>query len=523
MSLSTKVLPDMAVRGPIHATLLLARAALGCDWVAITQAQGEAMLKVIDSTSDVQLVDLDLTVPAGDPAVARVVDLGGGRASSAWTLACGRRPALVWLEPLPDCGWVLVVACSDPGTQRERVPLVLGNTGAVLAGLFHGGERARAQQLARDRVAELIRHIELPVVFLDDEQANVFMNPAARALLVLPMAAPSAAEVAVALRQVFSRLPSTDDSAAADVFSEQIQPFQIGSRHWEMRARRIDSTALSGWLWLFNDTTTAVGQQRLVMEGLRAETMSRIIGGVAHQFNNLLTVVLGGAEMVSLDPDLPPHVRQTLVQVIEAADRGAAIVSQLRVFGQRGLPGQGRQTIALAPALAAMLPVLQGLVSAPVRLDLLPVDAALVAEADPELFTDVMVNLVANARESMTGAGAITVSAQAAALSPEQVGALALQFHDAVLIRVSDSGSGMDAAVRSRAFEPFFTTRGMASARGLGLSVVEGWARGTGGCARIESAPGAGTLVELVLPRHRSQAGAQDPSRPASGPGPSAV
>ena len=104
----------------------------------------------------------------------------------------------------------------------------------------------------------------------------------------------------------------------------------------------------------------------------------------------------------------------------------------------------------------------------------------------------------------------ITVSAVPGALTQEQSSARALAFRDAVVIRVRDNGAGMEPADCSRAFEPFFTTRGMASARGLGLSVVEGWARNAGGMARIESAIGQGTVVEIVLPRQRAEQGAGD-------------
>lgn len=490
--------------GPVRSALLLARDALACDWVAITQqGQGDASLKVVDSVSEAGLLDLELTGLVLPSAQGGFVDLGRGRISSAWTLACGQRPALGWIGPVPDSRWILLAAWVAPQPDPERLQALLEHLRTVLFGLFHGGGRSRAEQAAGDRVAELIRHIDLPVVFLDDTRSMAMLNPAAQALLALPQATPAVAPVAAALRQIITGSPSAGGHPAGDLFADAPQALLIDGRHWEMRTRRIDSLVLSGWLWLFNDTTAVTGQQRLVMEGLRAEAMARIIGGVAHQFNNLLTVVLGGADMVSLDPSLPPALRQTLEQVVEAADRGAAIVAQLRAFGLRGQPGRGQRAIALALSLEAIWPMLEGLVADQAQLVLEPVDPELHGDADPELFAEVMVNLVLNARESMVQAGEIVVSAQAALLSPQQAGALDLQFRDAVRIRVRDSGVGMGPAVQARAFEPFFTTRGMASARGLGLSVVEGWARGAGGCARIESTEGVGTVIELMLPRHR--------------------
>ncbi len=505
--------------GPIRSALMLARDALACDWVAIAQAKNEASLMVIDSSSDAQLLELDLSGLGTRLDKGDFVDLGRSRVSSAWTMVCGRRPALGWIGPVPDSSWTLVAAFAEANKNRERLHLALAQVMNVLAGLFHRGGRARAERVASERMAELVRHVESPVVFLDNTESTVFMNPAASNLLLIPQAEYSVGKVTAALRRIFAGLRVNDGRASSDMFNEGPQPFQIGAAHWEVRARRIDSPALSGWLWLFNDTTAVVGQQRLIMESLRVDTMERIIGGVAHQFNNLLTVVLGGAEMASLDPALAPHLRQTLDQVMMAADRGADIVAQLHSFGRRRLPGQGQHTIALAPALAALLPVLEGLVVTPASLRLLPVEDGMVVQSNPEPFAEVMVNLVLNARDAVTGAGAITVSAEAMVLSEEQAGALALQFQDAVVIRVHDTGVGMSEDVLSRAFEPVFTTRGMASARGLGLSVVQGWVGAAGGCARIESAPGVGTMVELVLPRQRPYPDAGQSRRDTEPPG----
>ncbi|WP_376099847.1 PAS domain S-box protein [Roseomonas sp. CCTCC AB2023176] len=230
----------------------------------------------------------------------------------------------------------------------------------------------------------------------------------------------------------------------------------------------------------------------------RLDALGKLTGGVAHDFNNLLTAVIGGAEEI-LDGAPEGHpMHEPAEAVLLAADRGAALTKQLLAFA-REQPVRLRE-VSVAEALREMEGVLRRAVGASAELRFRSSggpDAVLV-NADLVQLETAVLNLVVNARDALPGAGRITVSTTMVRLDEPRA---EVEPGDYACIAVEDTGGGMEPEVLARACEPFFTTKAEGQGTGLGLSMVYGFARQSGGALEIESKVGRGTTVRILLPR----------------------
>lgn len=238
-----------------------------------------------------------------------------------------------------------------------------------------------------------------------------------------------------------------------------------------------------------------VAAEARAAEALRWEELGVLAGGVAHDLNNRLTVVIGSAELAAaeLPPGEPAGAR--LAVVAAEAQRLADLVRDLLAYTGRGVLSNPRPTDVAAAAREAVAELGLG--------DRVPVTAApgLVAVADPALFRLAMRNLLRNATEAATGTGGVAVAVTVESVS-EEFAARALPLPGRagphVRVRVSDSGRGMTADVRHRMWDPFFSTKG--PGRGLGLAAVLGAVRAAAGFVTVESEPDSGTTVNLYFP-----------------------
>jgi signal transduction histidine kinase/CheY-like chemotaxis protein len=232
----------------------------------------------------------------------------------------------------------------------------------------------------------------------------------------------------------------------------------------------------------------------------KMEALGRLTGGVAHDFNNLLTVVLGSIELATLRVS-DPRVLRLLSAAGQAAQRGAGLTAQMLAFARR-------QPLELRPidvneALRGMDQLLHRTAGALVQIDYELAEGLWPVLADPVQLELALLNLVANARDAMPQGGSVTirtVNLAAGNMSPGEPPA-GLAPADHVAIAVQDTGEGMSEEVRANAFEPFFTTKEPGKGTGLGLSMIYGFARQAGGTVTLDSAPGAGTTVRIILPR----------------------
>ncbi|MBG0564330.1 PAS domain-containing hybrid sensor histidine kinase/response regulator [Actinoplanes aureus] len=265
--------------------------------------------------------------------------------------------------------------------------------------------------------------------------------------------------------------------------------------------------------------------EQAILRTQRLEALGQLAGGVAHDFNNLLAIItnyadLLGEEMTDLartDPRQWQPFIDDLARIQQAAQRGAVLTQQLLTFSRRDL--NRPEVLAPATVLERLLPTLRTTVSENNDLQLDAGAELWPVLLDPGQLEQILVNLTVNARDAMPGGGLVRITADN--FQPPEADPV---FHPApepgrryLRLRVADTGTGMTADVAARAFEPFFTTKPKSSGAGLGLAAVYGIVGQAGGCLAMETQPGAGTTMTVLLP-----ATDQPPSDPAerAGTGP---
>ncbi|QCO18736.1 response regulator (plasmid) [Azospirillum brasilense] len=263
--------------------------------------------------------------------------------------------------------------------------------------------------------------------------------------------------------------------------------------------------------------------EEALQQAQKMEAVGQLTGGIAHDFNNLLQVMLGNLHLLrsalSADEALLRHV----TMAVTAGDRAAALTRHLLAFARRQ-PLTPR-SLDLNALVAAMSGLIQQSVGESIRVDTALADGLWRTWADANQVESALLNLAINARDAMPDGGLLRVETSNTVLdetvSDAQGDILPGRY---VLLRITDTGSGMPPDVLERAFEPFFTTKPIGQGSGLGLSQLYGFARQSGGHAAIRSQPGQGTTVSLYLPQHDGVDGAdssvpavdapsQDPSR----------
>ena len=272
------------------------------------------------------------------------------------------------------------------------------------------------------------------------------------------------------------------------------------------------------------DITGRLELEARLRQSQRLEAVGQLTGGVAHDFNNLLTVILGNAEI--LMESLPDgELREMAEMTMAAAERGAALTSRLLSFSRRqALDPKVVDVNALLAQLGAML---RRTIGEHVRLHIRPAPDLWHALIDPPQLESAVLNLCLNARDAMPAGGRLTIAtrnldldpAQAAAEHARTGGGDELAPGRYVVIEVVDTGTGMPPEVVSRAFEPFFTTKEVGQGSGLGLSMVYGFMKQSGGHVSINSVPGLGTAIRLYVPSTHSRPLAPPPASEAQGAG----
>jgi PAS domain S-box-containing protein len=231
----------------------------------------------------------------------------------------------------------------------------------------------------------------------------------------------------------------------------------------------------------------------------RMEAVGQLAGGLAHDFNNLLTVVLGLSELLLTEPALTATQREWVDDIKKAGMRAADLTRQLLAFSRKQVLQP--KTLHLGTLVAGISRILQRLMGEDV-----PVTIATAADlwpvfADPGQIEQVLLNLAANARDAISGAGRLTVALDNIELTePKAAGTAEIPRGRYVRLSVQDTGMGMDEATQARVFEPFFTTKAVGKGTGLGLATVYGIVRQSDGFILVSSRPGNGTTFEILLP-----------------------
>ncbi|HZS83599.1 MAG TPA: PAS domain S-box protein [Stellaceae bacterium] len=240
-------------------------------------------------------------------------------------------------------------------------------------------------------------------------------------------------------------------------------------------------------------------REAALIQARKLEAIGRSAGTVAHDFNNVLQIVIGNLEALAARVSNDPHLARLVAKAKGAAERGGRTAEQLLAFSRRQV--MVPQVVDVNAVLRGMDDLLARSVGPGIetRMALAPdLQRALV---DPDQLERAVLNLVVNARDAMPDGGTVVIETANVVLAPEDLSAAGVMSPGpAVRLVVRDTGTGMAAEIRERVFEPFFTTKPAGAGTGLGLSMVHGFVLQTGGQIGIESAPGAGTAIIIDLP-----------------------
>jgi len=266
----------------------------------------------------------------------------------------------------------------------------------------------------------------------------------------------------------------------------------------------------------FQDVSQRVTMEAQLHQAQKMEVVGQLTGGVAHDFNNLLTVIMGNTELLleALDSGSALHDAARLTQ--RAAERAQGLTQRLLAFARR--QPLAPEPVSVNELLGGVEPLVRRTLGEQIALETVIGAGVWQCFADVGQLEAALLNLAVNARDAMPEGGRLTIETANAHVDERYAASVPdLEPGQYVLVAVSDTGTGMPPEVRERAFEPFFTTKGKQHGSGLGLSMVYGFAKQSGGNVTIYSEPGEGTTVKLYLPRWRGQQ-ASTASAPTAAP-----
>lgn len=244
------------------------------------------------------------------------------------------------------------------------------------------------------------------------------------------------------------------------------------------------------------DITSRVELQEQLIQSQKMQAIGTLAGGVAHDMNNVLAVVLGFSSMLERKLQADDSSLADIRQVTAAAERGKSLVANLLGFARKG--SYQRQNVDLTKKIAQLVEVLERSLPKQLTIERELAETLLPTLCDPEQIMQALMNVSINASHAVGEKGSIVIRSSIAAVAEEAIAGL--KAGDYVRIEVEDNGKGMDATSQRRAFEPFFTTKEVGKGTGLGLSMVYGVMQSHGGMVTMESELGKGTQVALYIP-----------------------
>lgn len=299
---------------------------------------------------------------------------------------------------------------------------------------------------------------------------------------------------------VVERLGRAAEGEGQRVECEVVRP-SGERRHVEIGAYPAVYQRAAAVLLVLNDVTDRRRTEAELQRSQKMEAVGRMAGGIAHEFNNMLTAIGGFARLAERSPGDRDRVVTCVREIAKASDRAAALTAQLLDFSRRRASDE-MEVVALAPLVRDLRVFLKPLMSAGIELDLQILDEDAHAVANPVTLNQAILNLALNARDAMPEGGRLCVS-----LAVEMPDGAFLARHKALgrgpyaVIRVTDEGGGVPAEIRDRIWEPFFTTKEPGKGTGLGLWMVYGTAQQAGGAAEMEARPdGRGSVFSIHLP-----------------------
>ena len=387
-----------------------------------------------------------------------------------------------------------------------------------------------ARRLVEERYALAVKGSNDGIWDWAIERDQVYFSPRLKDILGLPLG-----DDLLSSRQVLDMVHPADRAG----YSAALRKHLRGATHYfkcEVRMVRPDGR----YRWIFgrglalrarsgrayrmagsvSDVTERKETERQLVQAQKMEAVGQLTGGLAHDFNNVLGVVLGNLDLVreavSGDAGLAGH----LDSAIGAAERGASLTQRLLTFSRKR--NLEPEVIDVGRVILDMLDLLRRTLGETIEIEIESQNEPWLCRADRAQLESAILNLAINARDAMPNGGTLRIETANQHLDPSQARSRPFGAGDHLRLTITDSGIGMPPDAVERVFEPFFTTKGVGKGTGLGLAMVQGFVQQSGGHIWIRSAPGRGTSVEILLPRAGPdaamprQAGGDPPPAPSS-------
>ncbi len=443
-----------------------------------------------------------------EAAIARTFAVDGRLQQGEFEIVCRDGEARVWdfasnrIGTLRD-GRPLAISMAADVTERNRALLALE-------------ERDRLLRMAGQLVRLGGWSVELPATRVEwsDEVAAIHEMPAG--------CSPTVEEgIGFYAPEYRDRITEAFRACAEEgvPYDEELQIVTATGRRVWVRTMGEAVRGLDGRIvrvqGAFQDITERRALEERLLQSQKIESVGRLAGGVAHDYNNMLTVIIGKAELARsrLADDHP--VRADVDEILAGARRSAEITRQLLGFARKQPIAPRR--LDLNDTVERMLSMLARLIGENIDLAWRPGAASGEVLIDPSQVDQILTNLCVNSRDAIAGVGRVTIETADVTLD-ETCGRAhpGIPPGEYVMLAVSDDGCGMDAPTLGSAFEPFFTTKPVGEGTGLGLATVYGIVRQNGGFVNVSSEPGVGTTFTIYLPRHGVQEGPGRDERPAA-------
>ncbi len=418
-------------------------------------------------------------------------------------------------EPVPGHGFVTLY--SDVTAQRHAEATIRRHNSELEARV---AERTDELRRSEQRVRLVMDSIPALVGFFDARRVYRYLNRGYHDWFGVDTRAPASASARAFLGEAcYARVrPHVMRVLRGEAQSFEYELDTADGQHRMVRTSLVPERApdggVSGCFELTFDITEERRSQVLLVRAHKLESLTHLTGGLAHDFNNILTVIIGNlAAVVEARPD-EQATREYVQPALAAARRGVDLVKGLLSFARRQ-PLQA-SAVSVGALIETVAVLVRRVLPDSLRLELDVGATPLWSWIDATLLEQALVNMVLNARDACAADGRVILRACATRLDAHVAGPLQLSAGDCIRIDVQDDGSGMDAHTLAHLFDPFFTTKRPGQGTGLGMAVVYGFIKQSGGAIDVQSAPGEGTTVSLWLP-------AAEPPTPQGAPQPASA
>ena len=275
------------------------------------------------------------------------------------------------------------------------------------------------------------------------------------------------------------------------------QPFTM---EWQIAPIRDAGGKTTHYVTIQRDITARKRFEAQLIRSQRMETVGKLAGGIAHEFNSILTAIIGQTELLLGDLPAGSPLVKNATEISRAAGRAATLTCQLLAYGRKQVLQP--EILDLNHVITSMESVFRHLMGGGVAAQIVPAPDLKAATADAGQIEQVIMNMVMNARDAMPNGGKLTLETANVSFDEESVGRYPeLKAGDYVMLAITDTGTGMSEEVKARVFEPFFTTKAVGEGTGLGLSTCYGIIKQSGGHISVYSEIGRGTTFKIYLPQ----------------------